>query len=54
MYLALSYFGCSDLNDKVFVFSRRFNDDQINDSVEIYYIENYVKLKGPTLPLPIA
>ena len=54
MYLALSYFGCSDLNDKVFVFTWRLNDDLITDSVEIYYIENYVKLKGPTLPLPIA
>ena len=54
MNQARRYFGCSILNNKIYVIGGCLYEDKYSDSVEVYDTENDVWSEGPSLPIPLA
>ena len=50
MSQACSYYGCTIFNNKLILFGGELGENEITDSVEVYYFEKQVWSEGPTFP----
>ena len=54
MNQARGYFGCSILNNKIYVIGGCYRLHEYTDSVEVYDTENGVWSEGPSLSLSLS